>query len=194
MPRVDLIDPNESDNAELREFAPRVTRADGSVGQHFQAEANFPAVLTNTYDTRVAITRDPDIGPELFTKLAVAISLANDCQYCTGAYSTLLSGRLGGHEAVREFQERLARGELAGKEADVIDVALALLEDPAAVTDADFEHLREAYGFTDRSVVALVYAVNTVSGYNRLTVGLDLTYDHDYPKEWADPDSLPGGD
>ncbi|WP_124190123.1 carboxymuconolactone decarboxylase family protein [Natrarchaeobius oligotrophus] len=141
------------------------------------------------YDARVAIARHREIGPELFTKIAIAVSMANECRYCTGAYASLLSGRLGDDEAVREFQTSLARGDLSGREADFVDFALTLLEDPHELTDEDFASLRDAYGLTDRGFVGLFYAVNIVSGYNRITIGFDLEYDHSYPKRWADPDA-----
>lgn len=193
MPRVELLDPRESDDPELREFASTVARPDGSIGAHFAAEAHFPEVLMNVYDARLAIARRGDLGPELFARLAVAVSMANDCPYCVGAYATQLSARLGGDRAVREFQRALRAGELTGREGDVVGFALGLLADPHGVTDGDFQRLRSERGFTDRTFVEVIYAVNIVSGYNRLTVALELEYDHDYPEEWAalgiDPDA-----
>lgn len=191
MARVSLVDPAEAPDAAVREFAERVSRPDGSFPAHFAAEAHFPAVMRNVYEARLAIAREGDLGGELFAKLAVAVSLANGCTYCTGAYATQLANRLDGHEAVRAFQLELANGELAGREGDVVRTALALLDAPEGLTDEDFERLRDEWGFTDRTFVELVYVVNVVSGYNRLTLAFDLPYDHEFPEEWADPDSLP---
>ncbi|MFB6092698.1 MAG: hypothetical protein ABEK02_06780, partial [Haloquadratum sp.] len=80
---------------------------------------------------------------------------------------------------------------LSGGEALVVDFALDVLGDPHAVTDADFATLREECGFTDETFIELLYVVNIVSGYNRVTVTTDLEYDHDYPEEWADTDAYP---
>lgn len=190
MARIELLDPNKSDDPEVREWASRVSNHDGEVSAHFQAETQFPELMMRVYNARVEIARHREIGPELFMKIAIAISMANDCQFCTGAYSTLLSNRLGSHEAVREFQEALGNDELEGKDSDFIDFALKLLDDPHAMTDDDFESLRKEYDLSDRGFVGLFYAVNIVSGYNRVTVGFDLEYDHPYPKEWADPESV----
>jgi len=185
MARVDLVDLHESDDPALREFASKVSRPDGSIGGHFAAEAHFPAILTNVYEARLAIARDGDLGNRLFVKLAVAISMANRCTYCVGAYSTQLSAQVGGHEAARRFQRRVLDDELAGKDGDVVRFALELLDDPGSMGDGDFEHLRDEHEFPDRTFVELIYVVNIVSGYNRLTLALDLEYDHDYPEEWA---------
>lgn len=193
MARIDLLDPNESDDPAVREFAPKVTAPDGSVGKHFQAETHFPAVMMQVYEARLDLARRGDLGTELFTKLAVAVSMANACTYCTGAYAKQLSPRLGGDEATREWQLALANGDIDGTEALVIDFALDVLADPDSVTDEDFEALRETCEFTDKTFVELLYTVNIVSGYNRVTMATDLGYDHDYPEEWADPDSYPDG-
>lgn len=193
MARIDLLDPNESDDPAVREFAPKVTAPDGSVGKHFQAETHFPEVMMQVYEARLDLARKGDLGTELFTKLAVAVSMANACTYCTGAYAKQLSPRLGGDEATREWQLALANGDLDGTEALVIDFALDVLADPDSVTDEDFEALRETCEFTDKTFVELLYTVNIVSGYNRVTMATDLGYDHDYPEEWADPDSYPDG-
>ena len=93
----------------------------------------------------------------------------------------------------REWQLALANDQLDGSEALVIDFALDVLDDPDAVTDEDFEALREECGFTDKTFIELLYTVNIVSGYNRVTMATDLEYDHEYPEEWADPDSYPDG-
>lgn len=67
----------------------------------------------------------------------------------------------------------------------IVGFALDVLSDPTAISDADFDRLRELHGFTDRTFVELIYVVNIVSGYNRLTVAVGLAYDHDFPEEWA---------
>lgn len=77
MARVDLIDLHGSDDPALREFAPKVSRPDGSIGGHFAAEAHFPAVTTSVYEARLSLARDGDLGNRLFVKLAVAIWMAN---------------------------------------------------------------------------------------------------------------------
>lgn len=191
MARVDLLDPNDSKDPAIREFATKVTAPDGHVPKHFAAETHFPQVMRRVYEARLAIARHGDLGNELFLKSAVAISMANECAYCTGAYAKQLSRRLGGDDAVREYQLALANGDLPARERAVIDFALTILADPHAATDEAFADLRETHGFTDRTFVELIYVVNIVSGYNRLTVATDLEYDHEYPEEWAAPDSVP---
>lgn len=193
MTRVEILDPRESDDPEVREFAPKVTFGD-QVSYHFGAETHFPEVMMHVYEARLALARQGDLGHRLFNKLAVAVSMGNECQFCTGAFSSQLSRQLGGHEAVREFQQAVRAGDLEGLEADVVDFALTILDEPEAVTDADFEHLREAHDFTDRTFIELIYIVNIISGYNRLTVTLDLPYEFDYPEEWAAEAAAPMAD
>ncbi|MBB6647902.1 hypothetical protein [Halobellus ruber] len=83
-----MLDPD------VRAFAPRVTGPDGSVGHHFAAGTRPPEVRSRTHEARPA--PKTDLGTELFTKLAVAIPMANECTYRTGAYAEQPSPRLGG--------------------------------------------------------------------------------------------------
>lgn len=191
MARVELRDPKESDDPVAQDFAPKVTKPDGTVGAHFRAETHFPEVMVKVYEARLALARTGDLGPRLFTKLAVVTSMVNECAYCVGAYASQLAQQLDGDDAVRAFQQRVRAGSLEGKEADVIEFARTLLVDPHALADADFQRLREEHGFTDPTFVELVYIVNIVSGYNRLTVALDLEYDHAFPEAWAEEAAAP---
>jgi uncharacterized peroxidase-related enzyme len=184
MARVDLLDPTASDAAAVRSFGERLAGPDGSVPAHFAAETHVPSVMRHIYEARIALARG-DLGHGLFTKLAVAISMANDCVYCVGTYSKQLSTQLGSDSAVRSFHRAVRDGGLDGESGAVVDFARTLLRAPHALTDAHFERLRGAHGFTDRTFVELIYVVNIVSGYNRLTVALDLEYDHDFPEAWA---------
>lgn len=190
MTRIEILDPRESDDPDVREFAPKVTFGD-RLSYHFGAETHFPEVMMHVYEARLALMRQGELGPRLFNKLAVAISMANECQFCTGAFSNQLSRQLGGHEAVREYQQAVRESDLQGFEADVVDFALTILDDPSEISDEDFECFRTEHDFTDRTFIEVIYIVNIISGYNRLTVTLDLPYEFDYPEEWADEAAAP---
>lgn len=193
MGRIELVDPDESGDPRVQDFSP-LQGPDGSINHHFGVEAHFPEVMVNVYEARLALARRGDLGNRMFTKVAVATSMANECAFCVGAYSTQLSRQLGGDEAVRAFQQAVRNGTLDGKEADVIAFARKILDDPHAVTDTDFERLRERHGFSDRTFVELLYMVNIVSGYNRLTITVDAEYDHPYPESWAEAAAAPMDD
>lgn len=65
--------------------------------------------------------------------------------------------------------------------------ALTVLEDPYGVNDADFDRLRDEQGLSDSAVLQVVYAVNIVTAYNRVTTGFDASYDNWYSSTGAEP-------
>lgn len=195
MARIELLEPESLDHPALQSVVDRIRENkaegpddDGRVPNHFRLESHLPEVLRHVYEARVALWEAGVLPQTLLKKVAVAVSMANGCEYCTGAYCSILSTDMGGDERVHEFQTRLREGELDGLEGDVIDFALSVLEDPHGVSGGDFERLRNEYGLSDAAFLQVVYAVNIVSAYNRVTTVFDASYDHSYPVAWADPD------
>jgi len=194
MSRIELLDPESIDDRALQTVVDRIREnkaaspdEDGRVPNHFRLEAHLPDVLRHVYEARVALWEAGVLPQTLLKKIAVAVSMANDCEYCTGAYCSILSADLGGDERVREFQTRLREGDLDGLEGDVIDFALTVLENPHGVDDGDFDRLRDEHGLSDAAFLQVLYAVNIVTAYNRVTTVFDASYDHSYPSAWAEP-------
>lgn len=190
--RVDPVTFDELEDEELREMFARLPRnqwdeEENELPTHFQIEAHFPAVMKRMRHLIDAVRHEGNLPADLVKKLNVAVSMANDCRYCTGVFCTILSADVGSEEVVREFQEGVAEGELTGLEGDVVEFAVKLTRDPHAITDEDFEYLREEHGLTDRDFVQITYIVNTISSYNRVTTAFDADYEpiyHDGP--WLD--------
>lgn len=147
---------------------------------HFRVEAHFPAVMKAALQTLRVNRREGDLPLSLVRKLYLAVSMANDCGYCTGVYCTLLEREVGDTDAVTAFQRAVDEGELDGLEGDVIEFAIKLTNEPNAITDEDFEVLRSRHGLSDKDFVQIVYIVNVISGYNRVTSAFDCEYEEAY--------------
>ena len=59
----------------------------------------------------------------------------------------------------------------------LLDFALKVNMDAAAITDADVEALRDA-GLTDLGIVQITHIVSDFGSYNRLNLALDTDYDY----------------
>jgi alkylhydroperoxidase family enzyme len=59
----------------------------------------------------------------------------------------------------------------------LLDYALKVNRDAAAVTDADIDCLRNA-GLTDLGIVQITHIVSDFGSYNRLNLALDTDYDY----------------
>lgn len=181
MARVALQDLRASPDEDVRAIHDYLlsNREKDYVAEHWQIEANFPAVFKHVFRLyRAAIWEEGDLPQELLEQIAVAVSVANGCDYCTGAFCTHLKTQFDyDDEAVVGFVEGVREGTLTGRDRDVIEFALTTLDDPQAVTDADVEGLRD-YGLDDADLVHVVYVVNLVSGFNRIVDTFDAEYDH----------------
>ena len=182
MARVELLELTDSNDEELLTLAEHFLTADGSVPNHFRAEAHFPEVLKHVFRARIALWESGPLPQHLMKKVAVAVSMANGCQYCTGAFCSMLDS----DDSAYRFQQRIIDDQLGEFEEAVIDFALKVNENEHAVTDEDFQSLREGFDLSDRGFVQLVYCVNIISGYNRVTTVFDVEYDHSYPTEVLD--------
>ncbi|MFB6218823.1 MAG: carboxymuconolactone decarboxylase family protein [Halobacteriaceae archaeon] len=179
--RVDPVTYDDIEDPELRalfEAFPRNESGEVDLPNHFQVEAHLPEVTKHVLLALQANRENGDLPRPLVRKLYLAVSMANDCGYCTGVYCTILSESVG-DDAVREFQRALEAGELAGREGDIVEFAVTLATDPHTLTDAEFESLRE-HGLTDRDFVQIVSLVNIISGYNRVTTAFDCEYEEFY--------------
>ena len=184
--RVEPITYDEIEDPETRELFADFPRNEGvdpdgvDIPNHFNVEAHVPETMKYMLKALQANRAEGDLPMELVKKLYLAVSMTNECTYCTGVYCTNLGTEVGSEEVVREFQEQLTEGELTGMEADVIEFAVEFTEDPHGITDEDFAHLREEYGLTDKDFVQIVFIVNIISGYNRVTTGFDCEHEEVY--------------
>lgn len=186
MTRIGLVAIDELADPEVRAIAEDLIEYKGFVPAHYRLEGHLPNLLKHVWWAHDAVYDDGPLDEALLKKVGIAVSMANGCEYCTGAYCGLLSADLdGGDDAVAAFQEAVVDGELSEFEGAVIDFALRINDDPHAVTDADFESLRR-HGLSDVGFVQVVYQVNLVAGYNRLTTVFDAEYEHAYPRAAAE--------
>lgn len=184
--RVRPVNYNELEDEELRDIFASFPSNEGAdaaemeLPNHFRAEAHFPEVMKAALETLRVNRQEGDLPRSLVRKLYLAVSMANDCGYCTGVYCTLLADEVGSSDAVTEFQRAVADGDLDGREGDILEFAIKLTKDPHAITDDDFERLRSEHGLSDKDFVQIVYIVNVISGYNRVTTAFDCEYEDQY--------------
>ncbi|MFB6268971.1 MAG: carboxymuconolactone decarboxylase family protein [Halobacterium sp.] len=184
MARVEQLDPEEIDDPELNDIFSFIREKQGAVPNHFKVEANFPEPFVHLFYAQRALWEDGPLSMELVEKIAVAVSLANGCDYCAGAHCTILDGAGADREEILAFQEGAADGDLSAFEQATIDFALQVNDDPHGVTDETIETLRDGHGLSDAALLQLVHAVNVFGAANRVNIVFDTDYDH----EWARDD------
>lgn len=186
MARIALADLAEVDDPDVQAIHDHLmaTRDRDWSSEHWEMEANFPPVFKHMFRARRALWAEGDLPEELLEKIAIAVSMANGCSYCTGAFCTHLVTRFDYDEAaVVDFLEDVRDGTLSGRDRAVVEFAVRSLEDPKAVTDGQVEELRERHGLSDAELLQVVYTVNLLSGFNRIVDTFDAAYDHQFPEE-----------
>lgn len=182
MARVPLIDPATSPDPQVRAICDWVTQIEGAVPNHFKVELNFPEFFKAKLGASRVLWEAGELALEDIQQVGIVVSHANGCPYCTAAFCTILDYGLGAGEArARALLDAGPSALAPGRERTLLEFALAVNRDAAAITDADVAALR-AHGLTDRGIVQLVHLVSDFASYNRLN--LALATDYDYRNLW----------
>lgn len=184
MARIQLVDIANSDDPSVREIHEYMRKTGRNPdSEHWQLEANFPEIFIHRLRARAALWNDGDLERDILEKLAVAVSAANGCAYCTGAFCTHLVDMGYDLEEITAFLSTVGDHEVTDREQAILAFALQSLEDPHGVTDGLVETLRADHGLSDRDLIQIVLVVNTISGFNRIVDTFDATYDHEIPEQ-----------
>lgn len=187
MARVPLIEPEAVDDPAVEEIFTWVTEMEGSVPNHFYLELNFPEYMKPKLQSTAALWEHGELSMPEIQHVGIAVSTANGCAYCTGAFCTILDYGLDAEtDYVREFAEQGTDVLDDDRLETIVEYALLVNDDPHDVTDADTAALREV-GLGDKGIVQLTHLVSDFASYNRLNTALDT--DYDYQEMWRELDT-----
>lgn len=179
MTRISHVEPEAVDDPELDELFAQIEELEGQIPNHFRAELNFPEYFATKLRSTIVLWQDGELSMPEIQHVGIAVSQANGCPYCTGAFCTILTHGLDADEGT--VQEFLSNGTEAIEDerlATILEYALAINDDPDAIDDDDVEPLRSV-GLTDRGIVQLTHLVSDFASYNRFNTALDTDYDYD---------------
>ena len=182
MARVPIIQPEEVDDPAVEEIFEWVTEMEGSVPNHFYLELNFPEYMKPKLQSTAALWEEGELTMPEIQHVGIAVSTANGCEYCTGAFCTILDFGLDADtKYVKEFAEHGTDVVDDDRLEAIVEYALTVNEDPHAITDEDVNTLREV-GLGNKGIVQLTHLVSDFASYNRLNTALDT--DYDYQEMW----------
>ena len=174
MSRFKAISP-ESAAGRARDLLDAVNTRLGMVPNMMRAMANAPAVLDGYLSLSEALEKGK-LSPRTREQLALAVSQANQCDYCVAAHSAI--GRTFGLTADQVRDSRLGTAVDSRTDA-LIRLACKLVDFRGKVTDRDLAAVRAA-GFDDGVLAEVVahVALNIFTNYLNHIAGTDL----DFPK------------
>jgi uncharacterized peroxidase-related enzyme len=172
--RFKAISP-ESATGNTRDLLEAVNADFGMVPNMMRTLANAPAVLEG-YLNLCDSLRKGKLPARTRQQLALAISQANQCDYCVAAHSAI--GKTVGLTAEQIQDSRLGTA-VDSKAAALIRFARKVVENRGRVTDRDVNGIREA-GFDDGAIAEVVanVALNIFTNYFNQVAGTEI----DFPK------------
>ncbi len=141
---------------DLRLRVQAVAEKSGFVPNVFRALARRPAELRAFMDYHDALMERPESGQAGLSKaerelIVVATSGANHCTYCVVAHGAILRVRAKDPELADRVSSNPYSVELDRRQRAIVDLALLLATDSAALTEAELDEARVA-GLTDEEI------------------------------------------
>jgi uncharacterized peroxidase-related enzyme len=178
MARVPLVKPEQGADPIVQEMFDWVTEMEGDVPNHFYLEMNFPEHFKAKLGATQVLWQMGELDMPEIQHVGIAVSKANECQYCTAAFCTILNYGLGADEdETKTFLDEGTEALEEGRLKTIVDFALKVNMSPHSIEDEDVDGLR-AIGLGDKGIVQLVHLVSDFSSYNRLNTALQTDYDY----------------
>ena len=178
MARVKIVDPNTVTDPATQEMFDWVIKAEGEIPNHFLVEVNFPEYFNLKMKSTTVLWGNGELTMDEVQHVGVIISKANNCEYCTAAFCTILNFTLGKEEDyVTQLLEQGIEVVDDHRMRTVLSFALRANDDPKGITDEEVDGLREV-GLTDKGIVQLVHLVSDFASYNRINQVLKTDYDY----------------
>jgi uncharacterized peroxidase-related enzyme len=137
---------------DLRERIAAVAEKSGFVPNVFRALARRPAELRAFMDYHDALMESSEGLSKAERELVVvATSAANHCTYCVVAHGAILRVRAKDPEIADRVATNPYSVELDRRQRAIVDLALLIATDSAALTDAELDDARAA-GLTDEEI------------------------------------------
>ena len=149
MQRFDVPDRTEIPEEYLERIDAERERS-GFVPNVFAAYAYAPRQAMAFFEYYDALV-DGHLSREELEMVIVAVSGANDCLYCVVAHGALLRIYAEAPQLAEQLATNHRTADISDAHRAMCDVAVKLTEDPAAVEEADLQHLDE-HGFSRQEI------------------------------------------
>lgn len=173
MPLIDYVTAEEAD-AETAELLGTWERTYDKPSLLRQVLANNPAMLAAWTDYFHRIMEAGALPVRLKEHARVAVSLANECEYCASSHAENLVER---HGLDRDRVVAIANdafADLSAREAAVVRFAKQVATDPKRVDSTHLSALEEA-GFDDADVIELLLVVTNGIAANAITDSMGVS-------------------
>ncbi len=172
MPRINPVDPSQT-SEKSKALLAGVHKAMGMTPNILATIAHSPAALEGYLGFSKGLS-DASLSPQLREQIAVAVAVANGCEYCSSAHTAAGKGAgLSDEELALSL-----RGEASDPKAQAaLRFALTLIEKRGRADDEDIQTFKAA-GYGDAQVVEIIAVVslNTFMNYFNHVAGTEIDF------------------
>lgn len=153
MERVKKVSVDQA-NPEVKTFYDTIQRSMGKVPNIFLHMGNSPSLLKAYFGLTEAVNATT-LNPKLREEIALAVSEANQCNYCLAAHSAI--GKKAGLSDDEISLARQGKGK-GSKETTILKFAKSIAQKRGHVSSMEIDELKHA-GITDKELVEIILLV-----------------------------------
>lgn len=170
--RVALISDEEMSALDARRQAQQAAPSNWNIGfaNSMRAMLLSPAAATVWMNYGAASREYASVDRTLKLHISFAVSMANDCRYCT--LHQVLGLRRQGVDPAKLVAMKKDDSELTPRERTAVEFARKLTANPRSITDADYARLKAEFG--EQGALEVVQQTCNFAYMNRFTDGLHL--------------------
>lgn len=167
--------PEDAAEGKLAEVYANVKKARGEVANIWRAQSLRPEVLEHHLSLyQTVIYGKNGLSRREREMVAVAVAVANGCQYCLSHHADALGRYVKEPGLVPLVAADYKKAPLAPRERALMDYCMKLSRTPGEMREQDVESLREA-GFTDEEILDAVLVTGYFNFVNRVALGLGVS-------------------
>ncbi len=148
----------------------------GMVPNLFKTYTHFPSLLEANWNKVKAVMMQGELRRKVKETIAVLVSKDNSCKYCVNAHSAALKSIGVSEEEIQAIKEDITVGDFDEKEQALIEFARKANKDPLAITDEEFQALKDA-GASDAEIVEALGVMEVFTAFNKFLDSLRIDID-----------------
>lgn len=177
MARINVIDYQEAEG-HLKEIYDNLIQKRGKLADIHKIQSLRPESIVKHMDLYLDIMFGrSSLSRAQREMIAVVVSVANGCQYCTMHHLQALRHYIKDDQQLKAITQWPAIGILRDEEAALCDFALHLTRHPGDHENTDFTKPLQKHGFTDDGILDAVLVIAYFNFVNRIALSLGLQAD-----------------
>lgn len=178
MPWIRVIDEDAAED-KLKEVYAEISSSRGKIGNILRIQSLNPEALKAHLELYISIMfKAGGLSRAQRELIATVVSIQNECEYCTHHHAEALNFYWRDREKLNQLISDPSQIEHTELDQAMLDYAMKLTQEPAAVSERDIEKLRSA-GFSDEDILEINLVTSYFNFVNRVAEGLGVEFSDD---------------